>query len=538
LNQRLFITRKILVVITFFVICNIFLSEIREGFSFENSNFDTMDIDEILQEPGSENLHYLFGKTTTWFESFEIEGTSIVFDEQGNSYFTGTILTDFIGNSDIIIGKLNSTGTIEWIAIYDYNTTDMAYDLCFNEATDLLYIIGSTANISRASYTDFLIGCYDATSGLEIWNNTFGIENYHEIGYSIEIFENKLYIAGIGTEYIDFNSNIILACFDSLTGYDIWVKNYNSEIYEYAPKLILDSNTEEIYFVFNSKIDQNETQYNQYSIQKLTLEGNQIWEINSSLEDNIILNDFSIETTNNLLVIVGEILNSEISTFKDTVIISYNLTGNEKARITYGSVESNEVGLTIAIVESEKIIIAGYSTSDFFNHDVAFMTKFDSTGKVIWSGKNEKHLRSRVNSLAVNNAGFIVTAGFAEGKYDYIFQRLFIGLTIDEDDDNLSNFWEEEIGTNPTLFDTDQDGFSDGQEFLHNTDPLDKFSNTNNRRIMFGFSIAFTLLIIIIFLIINFFAKNKSSEETTTIVKIYDKITSKLKRKKEQNVID
>ncbi|MHA1157055.1 MAG: thrombospondin type 3 repeat-containing protein, partial [Candidatus Heimdallarchaeota archaeon] len=139
---------------------------------------------------------------------------------------------------------------------------------------------------------------------------------------------------------------------------------------------------------------------------------------------------------------------------------------------------------------------------------------------------------------AVNNAGFIVTAGFAERKYDYIFQRLFIGLTIDEDDDNLSNFWEEEIGTNPTLFDTDQDGFSDGQEFLHNTDPLDKFSNTNNRRIMFGFSIAFTLLIIIIFLIINFFAKNKSSEETTTIVKIYDKITSKLKRKKEQNVID
>ncbi len=502
------------------------LSEIREGSSFSNSGLRTIAIDEILQEPGSKNLHYLFGKTTTWLESFEIEGTSIVFDEQGNSYFTGTILTDFLGNSDIIIGKLNSTGTIEWIAIYDYNTNDMAYDLCFNDATDLLYIVGSTANISRASYTDFLIGCYDATSGLEIWNNTFGIENYNEIGYSIEIFENKLYIAGIGTEYIDLNSNIILACFDSLTGLDIWVKNYSSEIYYYAPKLILDSNTEEIYFVFNSEIDQNETQYNQYSIQKLTLEGNLIWEINSSLEDNIILNDFSIEIANNLLVIVGEISDSEISTFKDTIIISYDLTGNEKARITYGSAESDEVGLTISIVESEKIIIAGYSTSDFFNQDVAFMTKFDSTGKVIWSGKNDKHLRSRVNNLAVNNAGF------AEKRHDYIFQRLFIGFTIDEDDDNLSNFWEEEIGTDPTLFDTDQDGFSDGQEFLHNTDPLDKFSNIDNRRILFSFSIAFTFLIIIIFLVINFFVKNKGREETSTIVKIYDKIASKLKRKK------
>ncbi len=508
------------------------MPEIKNGFSLANISNQTIGFDEILQNPGFADIHYLFGKTTTFRESFEIEGRSIVFDEQGNSYFTGTILTNFFGESDIIVGKLNSTGSLVWIAIYDYNSTDVAYDLCFNEATDLIYIVGSTANISRITYTDFLIGCYDATSGIEIWNNTFGIEDYSEVGYSIEIFENKLFIAGIETEFIDTNPNIILACFDSFTGLDIWVKKFPSEIYEYAPKLILDTANEEMYFVFNSKNSQTSTDTNQYSVQKLTLEGNIIWEINSLLADNIILNDFFIEISNNSLVIVGEFTNSEISNFKDTIIIFYDLTGTEKKRITFGTNELDEVGLTVAIVESGNFIIAGYSTSDFFNQNVAFMTKFDSAGKVIWSGKNEKYLQSRINSLAINNLGFIVTTGFAEGRYDYIFQRLFIGFTIDEDDDNLSTYWENEIGTDPTLFDSDQDGFSDGQEFLHNTDPLDRFSNSTNRRILFNFSIIFAFLLIFLFVIINFFVKNTSNEETSAIVKIYHKIISKLKRKK------
>ncbi len=531
----MFIVRKILIMLTYLVICNVFVPKIENGFSSANTNNQTIISNGILQGSKNTNIHYLFGKTITWRDSFEIEGKSITFDKQGNSYFTGTILTDFlVGTSDIFLGKLNSNGTLVWLNIYDYKTADVVYDLCLNEVTNLIYIVGSTINSSRVINTDFLIGCYDTISGIEIWNTTFGVENYSEIGYSIDFFENKLFITGTRTEYIEIDTNpdIILACFDSLTGIDIWVKNFATENYDYAPKLILDTTNEEMYFVFNSKNNKDTTENNQYSIKKLSLEGNQTWEINSLLSENIILNDFSIDTSNNLLVIVGEFTNFEVSNNKDTVIVSYDLTGNEKKRIFFGTKEFDEVGLTIAIDKSGNFIIAGYSTSDLFNKNVAFMTKIDSTGKVIWTGKMEKYLRSRVNNLAINDLGFIVTTGSAEGRHDYIFIRLLVGFTVDEDDDNLSTYFEVEIGTDPTLFDTDQDGFSDGQEFLHNTDPLNKYSNTTNRSILFNFGIAFTCIIIFLFLVVNFFIKKKGNDETSAIVKVYDKIISTFKRKR------
>ena len=44
----------------------------------------------------------------------------------------------------------------------------------------------------------------------------------------------------------------------------------------------------------------------------------------------------------------------------------------------------------------------------------------------------------------------------------------------DEDDDELTNAEEYALGTNPWLLDTDGDGWSDGEEVLQSTDPLDR----------------------------------------------------------------
>ncbi len=106
--------------LTYLVICNVFVPKIENGFSSANTNNQTINSNGILQGSKNTNIHYLFGKTITWRDSFEIEGKSITFDKQGNSYFTGTILTDFlVGTSDIFLGKLNSNGTLVWLNIYE-----------------------------------------------------------------------------------------------------------------------------------------------------------------------------------------------------------------------------------------------------------------------------------------------------------------------------------------------------------------------------------------------------------------------------------
>ncbi|WP_369855609.1 carboxypeptidase regulatory-like domain-containing protein [Candidatus Thalassolituus haligoni] len=67
-------------------------------------------------------------------------------------------------------------------------------------------------------------------------------------------------------------------------------------------------------------------------------------------------------------------------------------------------------------------------------------------------------------------------AGFASGEL-YIdvdgFQTNSLALTIDDDQDGLSNEQEALLGTNPAVADSDGDGLNDGDEVnLHGTDPL------------------------------------------------------------------
>jgi hypothetical protein len=47
----------------------------------------------------------------------------------------------------------------------------------------------------------------------------------------------------------------------------------------------------------------------------------------------------------------------------------------------------------------------------------------------------------------------------------------------DNDGDGLTNGQEEELGTDPNIIDTDEDGYSDFMEWVAGTDPLDKYSN-------------------------------------------------------------
>ncbi|NHJ39765.1 MAG: hypothetical protein FK731_07000 [Asgard group archaeon] len=75
----------------------------------------------------------------------------------------------------------------------------------------------------------------------------------------------------------------------------------------------------------------------------------------------------------------------------------------------------------------------------------------------------------------------------------------------DYDNDGLLDGLEIEIGTNPRIRDTDGDGYSDYEEYMKGTDPLDKNSNPFQKNRMIYISIGSSIAAGIVILLIVFF---------------------------------
>ncbi|MEK7251556.1 MAG: outer membrane beta-barrel protein [Bacteroidota bacterium] len=86
-----------------------------------------------------------------------------------------------------------------------------------------------------------------------------------------------------------------------------------------------------------------------------------------------------------------------------------------------------------------------------------------------------------VGYVVLNDATEMLKKGLPDGYVNVKFGiNVYLGSSDDEDDDEdgLTNAREEELGTNPTNPDTDEDGLSDGAEVRkYHTDPLNADSD-------------------------------------------------------------
>lgn len=501
-----------------------------------NENSTAQTTEQVVSQYDSadtkEYVHYFFGKSTTWKENYEVYGESIKFANNGDCFFTGYIKTEFLTKSDIVFGKLNESGTLQWINRYDYQDRDIAYDLVLDDTN--AYVIGSTLNNSKIEYTELFVGCYDLQNGSEVWTVELGDLELSEIGFSLILEENTLYVAGIKSQYIQIqmDSDVFLAAFNKETGELDWWNDFSTSFYDNDPTLIFSEKEQIFYLTFNRKNAVTNTTLP--VIKVLTKLGELEEEFTISSFDDLIINDFIFDSENDQLIFIGDFWENDYQKFRDTAIIFMDTDGELIANITLGEEEINEEGYSL-VLESSNLIIAGAANSDHFNDFVAFFMKITREGRVIWEGKNENYLRSLVIDLTIAENGKIAMAGFCESNWDFVYHRLFICYTIDEDDDGLSRYYELEIGTNPLLNDTDSDGFSDGDEVRLNTDPLNKNSNIRIRFFWNNVSIASFFVVLFIFMIINaFLFTNKKADEKSPIVNIYERFVKLFRMKKEE----
>ncbi|MCE7744860.1 MAG: hypothetical protein GPJ52_06965 [Candidatus Heimdallarchaeota archaeon] len=483
---------------------------------------------------------YLLGVTYTWLEDIKVVGSTVVSDSLGNSYITGTINTDFLTTTDIFIGKTNSSGEIVWLKKWDFQEKDIANDIVLDEPRNQLFVIGETLVNTSFGYSDVLVVCFDSITGEEIWNATYGELALSEEGNSAIYYSSKIYITGTQTTYFHLYSspNIFSACIDSLNSSLLWMQNNTSSSYDISPSIVLSENLRELFLVFNRYQKLSDYQHYRFHLSKLLLNGSLVWESVYGIDDSIKINDADFSESTDMIKLTGYCNEDENPESKDAILLSLDTSGNLLQEIKLGREGFDEVALTVSTANNS-LFIGGYGDSEVKRNQACFLSKISLAGDVFWFEKINKYAISSINGLSVDSQDRLIVVGSCKFDYDYLFERLLLAITKDSDSDGLSDHFESEIGTDPENPDSDGDGYTDGEEYLSYTDPLKSRSNPKNRRILRNFAISLFTLLLVFFSIIQFsintFSQKTQPGDTTPIANLFEKIRTKLKIRKVRN---
>ncbi len=483
---------------------------------------------------------YLLGITYTWLEDIKVVGSAVVSDSIGNSYITGIINTNLLTTTDIFIGKTNSSGGIVWLKKWDYQEKDIANDIVIDESRNQLFVIGETLVNTTFGFSDVLVVCFDSVTGEEIWNATYGELALSEEGNSAIYYSSKIYITGTQTTYFHLYSspNIFSACIDSQNSSLLWMQNYTNSSYDISPSIIFNENLGELFLVFNRYLKISNYQHYRFHLSKLLLNGSLIWELVYGIDDSTKINDGDFSKSTDMIKLTGYCNEDENPEHKDAILLTLDTSGNLIQEIKFGSENLDEIALTVSTANNS-LFIGGYGDSEVKRNQACFLSKISLDGDVFWFEKINKYAISSINGLSIDSQNRLIVVGSCKFDYDYLFERLLLAITKDSDSDGLSDYFEESIGTDPENPDSDGDGYTDGEEYLSYTDPLKSSSNPKNRRRLRNLAIALFTLLLVFFSVIQFitntFSQKTQPGDKILITKFFGQIRTKLRNRKAQN---
>jgi len=136
------------------------------------------------------------------------EGNSVAIDSADNVYVLGYTSSAGAGNSDFLIAKYNSSGTVQWQRVLGGGSYEVGYSVAIDSA-DNVYVFGDTAS-TGAGNSDFLIAKYNS-SGTVQWQRVLGGADY-EVGYSVAIDSaDNVYVFGDTASTGAGNSDFLIA---------------------------------------------------------------------------------------------------------------------------------------------------------------------------------------------------------------------------------------------------------------------------------------------------------------------------------------
>ncbi|NHJ46432.1 MAG: hypothetical protein FK733_01470 [Asgard group archaeon] len=488
------------------------------------------DLETVIIRPSTDDI---LGKVSSFRDGIVIEGNSLIADSENNSFITGTIDLDFGFSFDYFIGKLNSTGDMVWYETKSIQSIDKSNDIAISSNQQNGYIVGETTN-NTDDLSECFISCFDLSNGTELWNTTINKSLYSLSGYSLAIYNESIYVAGL--EKVDFHTYsvtyVFLACINATDHSLQWLNTCSTGIIDSHPMLELNTQQDELVLVYNKLDNQNY----QYAIQTYDLNGNNTGSFLTNLSSKPIVNDFVLFNSDGLLL-TGHCYESGETPHRDIYIAKFNLSSETLDEYVIGNQYQNEFAHGIIFYDSENILIGGYLESPLTDREAAFLATIQLDGTLNWFRASSNFHLSTIKDMVTLANNHTVIIGSAQYNYDFFYKRLLYSITSDNDRDSLSDYWEPIIGTDPNKFDTDGDGYSDAEELFASTDPLDPKSYPGRRRSLVNFGLSIFIIITVSFigfqLYITIKQRRQAPEDKKTITQKFIEFVKQKTRKKE-----
>jgi len=461
---------------------------------------------ELITETIIDNL---MGKCYMWRGNDGIRtfGTSIAATTTNDFYFVGYIDKDLFFSTDFLLGKINSTGAIAWITVFHYEMRTITVDLAIDEKNQLLFLVGESANQSSGN-SDIFLSCYNYTARESLWNKTIGSETFSEYGKKLAFYEGKLFVTGLKTQtYNDFSNPIVLFyCLNSSTGATLWQQEFHSTFSNANPLVLIHPPTEKLFLSFNNYTLDDSQKVSTLTIFQLSPNGRVIWKIEHQTDDKTTLKDMTINSENEQLYLVGDCKEKKgESNLRDAKIFAVNFSGEILQELIWGAPEVDEKVFSISSIIKQEFYVLGKTTPVEPAFKGPFLAYFNSSLKPQWFRNTSGFYSADLYDIIYTSQEQIITIGSFAFQFDLLIRRLFLTYSLDNDRDSLSNFFEEEIGTDPNKIDTDHDGYSDLEEYFASTDPLDPRSTPPRRNALKRLGVAIAILLIISFFMANIF---------------------------------
>lgn len=307
-------------------------------------------------------IKYNSSGTQQWAATYNGSGSSydsgadIVVDGSGNVYITGSAYNT-VPNTDAVTIKYNSSGTQQWIVVYNGTSNDAGVKISLS---------GTTVTITAAvqvSSTNYRHRTFDyTTSAGTLLGGTISSSTSVTQGEATDIFRDALgnvYLTG-GVAVTGQGYNISTIKFDSTMAL-VWQRSYNggSNLDDFGNALQVDAS------------------------------------------GNVYVTGYTTDTTGDL----------------NFITVKYNSSGTQQwASIYNDSLNGKDEGRGIVLDNSGNVYVTGSAQTDAINGLNFYTIKYNSSGTEIWSidADGNKHLEDKATNIAIDNSGDIVVTGQSE----------------------------------------------------------------------------------------------------------------------------